>query len=133
MELLCLAASVPGEWRVYGVQLLSAAPPNSFGLLDSGQPSSTEVRLAANWSKTAVLALPALLWTLVSCAQQAPKATTPAAVTQSEQSSSPQRPAREELATPLSPSSSGVESEPPENFDGFADEPGLKDVFFEPD
>ena len=153
---------VPGEWRVYGVkplipelsvclpscgrtkrscsvtystdaQLLSAALPNNSGLLDSCRPYSTEVRLAAKWSTTALLALPALLWMLTSCAQQAPKATTAPATTQSEHPSSPQRAAREQRPTTPSPSGSTVESVSPQNFDGFADEPALKDIFFEPD
>jgi len=86
--------------------------------------------MAAEWWKTALVAMPLLLSTLASCAQQGPKATMPAAAAQTEQPSSPQ-PA-ERPAAP-SPSSSAVEPMPRQNFDGFADEPALKNVFFAPD
>ena len=86
--------------------------------------------MAADWWKTALVAMPLLLSTLASCAQQTPKATMPAAAAQTEQPSSSQ-PA-ERPAAP-SPSSSAVEPTSRQNFDGFADEPALKDVFFAPD
>ena len=89
--------------------------------------------MAADWSKTAPIALPALLWTLTSCAQQAPKTTTPSAAAQTEQPSSPQPAEREQRPTTPSPSSSVAQSVSPQNLDGFADEPALKDVFFAPD
>ena len=85
--------------------------------------------MAADSSKTVLLAVPALLWTLASCAQQATKATPPSAAAQTEQPS--QQPAEQRPTTP-SPSSSVVESVSPQNLDGFADEPALKDVFFTP-
>jgi outer membrane protein OmpA-like peptidoglycan-associated protein len=89
--------------------------------------------MAADWSKTAPIALPALLWTLTSCAQQAQKTTTPSAAAQTEQPSSPQPAEREQRPTTPSPSSSVAQSVSPQNLDGFADEPALKDVFFAPD
>ena len=84
--------------------------------------------MAADWSKSAVRVLLALLPTLAGCAQQAPKATTPSVATPNEPSSVPQ-PA-EQAQRP--PSSSAAEVSP-RNTEGFADEPALKDVFFERD
>jgi len=73
--------------------------------------------------------MPLLLSTLASCAQQTPKATMPAAAAQTEQPSSPQPAERPAAPSP----SSAVEPTSHQNFDGFADEPALKDVFFAPD
>ena len=86
--------------------------------------------MAAEWWKNALVAMPLLLSTLASCAQQMQKATAPVAAAPTEQPSSPQ-PA-ERPAAP-SPSSAAVEPSSRQNFDGFTDEPALKDVLFAPD
>jgi peptidoglycan-associated lipoprotein len=83
--------------------------------------------MAADWSKI-LLALPALLCTLASCAQQAPKAT-PSAAAQTEQPSSSQPAESDQRPAPSSPMGESVS---PQNLDGFVDEPALKDVFFAP-
>jgi peptidoglycan-associated lipoprotein len=81
--------------------------------------------------KTAVLALLALLSTLGGCAQQGPNATTPSATAPNELPSA-MKPAEQEQRPPTpSPSSSAAESLSTENLAGFADEPALRDVFFE--
>jgi peptidoglycan-associated lipoprotein len=85
--------------------------------------------MAADWSKSAVLVLLALLPMLAGCAQQAPKATTQAAATPNEPPSVPPL-ADQGLRPPSSPAAGSVS---PQNLEKFADEPALKDVFFEPD
>jgi len=85
--------------------------------------------MATDWSKSAVLVLLALLPTLAGCAQQAPKATTQSVATPNEPPSVP--PLAEQAQQP--PSSPVGESVSPQNLEGFADEPALKDVFFESD
>jgi peptidoglycan-associated lipoprotein len=85
--------------------------------------------MAAEWWKTPLVAMPLLLSTLASCAQQAPKAIIPAAAAQTEPSS----PQPAERPAPPASSSSAIEPMPRQNFDGFADEPALRDVFFAPD
>ncbi len=89
--------------------------------------------MAADWSKTALLALLALLPTLAGCAQQAPKAATPSAAAPNEPPSALQPAEQEQRPTAPSPSSSVAGSVSPQNMDGFTDEPALKDVFFELD
>ena len=72
-------------------------------------------------SKVAVLAVVALVLSLAGCAQQAQKAA-PAAT------------APAPSATPPPPQPAVQEQGPPApNTEGFAEEPALKDVFFEPD
>ncbi len=72
--------------------------------------------------KVAVLAVVALVLTLAGCAQQAQKATPSA--------TAPEEPP----ATPPPPQPAVQEQGPPaSNTEGFAEEPALKDVFFEPD
>jgi len=73
-------------------------------------------------SKVAVLAVVALVLTLAGCAQQAQKAAPSA--------TAPEEPP----ATPPPPQAAVQEPGPPvSNTEGFAEEPALKDVFFEPD
>jgi peptidoglycan-associated lipoprotein len=73
-------------------------------------------------SNIAVLAVVALLPTLAGCAQQA-QTTTPSATAP-----------KEPLATPPPPQPAIQEQGPTaQNMEEFADEPALKDVFFEPD
>jgi peptidoglycan-associated lipoprotein len=79
------------------------------------------------------LAVVALLLMLSGCAQQA-QTTTPSATTQKEAAPPPPQPAvPEKLSTAQSPLSSGAASGSPPNMEEFADEPALKDVFFERD
>src|SRR5215470_16595607 len=84
--------------------------------------------MAADWSKSTVLALLVLLPTLAACGQ-APKATTRPAATANEPAFV--LPPAEESQQP--PSSSAAESVSLQNLEGFTDEPTLKDVFFEED
>ncbi len=85
--------------------------------------------MAAEWSKSAVLVLLALLPTLAGCAQQAPKTATPAAATPNEPPPVP--PPAEQTQPP--PPTSAAESGSLQNLEAFTDEPALKDVFFEAD
>lgn len=84
--------------------------------------------MTSDWSKTALPAILALLSTLAGCTQQAPK--TSVAVPSAP--SAPQPAEQEPRPTPPSPAPSVAEPTSPQNLEGFADEPALKDVFFQP-
>jgi peptidoglycan-associated lipoprotein len=75
-----------------------------------------------------ILALVALLPTLTGCAQQAQTTMAPR-----ETPPSPQPAGPEQGPTAQSSSSSVAAARSPQSIEGFADEPALKDVFFEPD
>ena len=77
-------------------------------------------------SNVALLAVVALLLTLAGCAQQA-QTTTPSGAAPKEPPAT--------LATPPHPQPATQEQQKPlaPNTEGFADEPALRDVFFEPD
>ena len=78
-----------------------------------------------------VVALVALLPTLAGCAQQAQPTTAPKESLATPPSSQPA--VQEQAPTAQLPSSSVAAPGPTQNMEEFADEPALKDVFFEPD